>query len=68
MRLAIGVSNLLVGMETVKRSDKWWRVRICSLPIVLNSDAGAGLCSASASILAASAALLTDDVVGMAML
>ena len=66
MGTALGAGTSSVGTATVKRSDNWRRARICSLPIVLNGDAGAGLCSASVSILAASVALSADDVVGMA--
>ena len=67
MRSSIETLTSSIGMATTKRSDNWWRARICSLPIVLNDDTGAGLFSTFASILAAAAALLTDNVVGMKM-
>ena len=48
-----------------KMSASCRTARIWSSPRVLKGDAGAGLRSASASILAASAALSADDVWGM---
>ena len=53
------------GIAALKRSESCWRARICSLPKVMNGDAGAGLSKAEVSSLAASAALSLDDVAGI---
>ena len=63
----IGAVTSLAGIETANRSGNWWSARICSLPIVLNGDAGTGFIIASTSILDASAELLPDNMVGMEM-
>ena len=63
-----GNSGWAAGMVALKRSASWWIVRICAFPNERKGDAGAGLSSASASILAASAALSAEEVVGMMVL
>ena len=62
-----GVDGFGSGMVVLNRSDSWRMARICLLPNERKGDAGAGCRSASASILAASAALSVDEVVGILM-
>ena len=51
----------------VKSSESCCSARIWASPNVLKGDAGAGLCSALANILAALVALSADEVAGMLM-
>ena len=56
------------GMVALKRSASWRMARICAFTNERKGDAGAGLSSASASILAASAALSAEEVASMVVL
>ena len=55
------------GIAHVNSSESCRSARIWAPPNVLKGDAGAGLSSASANILAALVALLADEVAGMLM-
>ena len=55
------------GIAHVNSSESCRSARIWASPNVLKGDAGAGLSSASANILAALVALLADEVAGMSM-
>ena len=65
--VAMVVDGVCSGRAHENSSESWRRARIWAFPNVLKGDAGVGLSSASANILAALVALSADDVVGMSM-
>ena len=65
--VAVGLFSNHSGMVHWKRSESCRRARIWLLLNEINGDAGVGLRSASANILAALVALSVDDVTSMFM-
>ena len=63
-----GNGGCTAGMAVLKRSAGWRMAHICAFPNESKSDAGAGLSSASASILDTLAVLSGETVVGMVVL
>ena len=63
-----GDGGWVAGMAALKRSASWRMTRICAFPNERKGDAGVGLSSASASILAALVVLSVEEVVGMMVL
>ena len=55
------------GAANVKMFESWRSAHICLSPNVLNGEAGTRLLSASASSLAASAALSEEELCGISM-
>ena len=63
-----GVVSFLSGILALNRFVSWRRARDCSVPSERKGGAGAGLRSASVSIMATSVALSSGDVAGIVML